>query len=470
MNQKYDLLVVGNGAIGTLIACDLIQKYPQMKLGIIGSEVRLNSASAAAGAMLNVFAEMEHSHTSISSETNHKYLQLGVAGSQGWLAFLQRISRDQDVITAKDTLVFLKNDASAFETANFQEMVSVSKDHGVYQDFSLSSFNESLPLTKNLVASVAKIKGEYALDSGRLLNEMDRFLCENKVDLVSSEVIRIHSGSTVEIETLDGLYLADRVVVAAGSNSASLLEEFPLVPMLQGVGSAFHFKASKLKMPDIFDSHVIRTVNRGGAQCGFHVVPRKDGYYLGAGNYITLPSQSSHRLETLRYLFQTLESELIDKELSYDLVGSLVKGHRPRSMDGLPMIGALRNANNIFVATGTNRAGLTWAPRISLEVLSWLDGNEPDNLFENWKPDRKLASFGTSEEAIEYFVESRVGAALEHKLITTDAFAIEERKGELRALGADLLVQTQKRFSSLTFVPHPDHWAPILDTEFSCFV
>jgi glycine/D-amino acid oxidase-like deaminating enzyme len=222
------------------------------------------------------------------------------------------------------------------------------------------------------------------------------------VDLIYASVSKVHSGQVAKIETDKGIFEASKVVVAAGSNSTALLEDWDVVPMLQGVGSAYLFQTSKLSMPGIFRNHVIRTVNRGGAQCGFHVVPRKDGFYLGAGNYITLPSESSHRLETLRYLFQTLESELINKDLSYDLVGSLVKGHRPRSMDGLPMIGALEGANNIFVATGTNRAGLTWAPRISEEVLSWISGNEADKLFDNWKPQRNLVSFGTKAEAIEY--------------------------------------------------------------------
>ena len=470
MSLKYDVLVIGNGSIGSFIACDIIRKHPNFRVAVLGHESRKNAASAAAGAMANVFAEMEHSHTSSSSETNRKYLRLGIEGSNGWVDFLNDISRSGDVITAKDTLVFLKKDASSFEIANFEEMVSVSKEHKVYEDFSVADFNAELPLTEDLVESVAKIKGEYALDSGRLLSTMDDFLREHRVELISAHVSRIESGSVVRVETSQGIYEADRVVVAAGANSANLLNEFEIVPMLQGVGSAYLFNTSRLEMPNIFTNNVIRTVNRGGAQCGFHVVPRKEGFYLGAGNYITLPSESSHRLETLRYLFQTLESELIDKDLSYDLVGSLVKGHRPRSMDGLPMIGPMGTANNIFVATATNRAGLTWAPRISLEVLSWIDGNGTDELFESWAPDRKLVSFGTNEEAIEYFAESRVGAAIEHKLITTDTYAIEERKRELRTLGADLLVQTQKRFSSLTFVPHPDHWAPILDTEFSCFV
>lgn len=470
VSQKFDVVVVGNGAIGSFIACDLIQEYPKLKIAIIGSSHRMNSASAAAGAMVNVFAEMEHPYTKSSEETFQKYLRLGIDGAKGWIEFLTKYSLLENVVTAKDTLVFLKKDSSEFEQLNFAEMMRIAKDYDVYEEYSVSNFNENLPNGRHSVLSVAKIRGEYALDSSRLLSKLDNFLRERHVTFINEKVTKVVTETPTLISTEVDNYQADKVILAAGANTGALIQDLPIVPMLQGVGSAFLFKTSKSTMPDIFHTNVIRTVNRGGAQCGFHVVPRVDGFYLGAGNYITLPSESSHRLETLRYLFQTLETELIDKDLSYDLVGSLVKGHRPRSLDGLPMIGALSAATNIFVATGTNRAGLTWAPGISREVLRWFSGNAVDDNYLDWKPDRKLATFGQSEDALRYFVESRVGAALEHKLIPNDFSAIQARKVELLSAGENLLSQVRARFNDSAFVPHPDHWAPILDTDFSCFI
>jgi len=470
MSQKFDVIIVGNGAIGSFIACDLIREYPKLRIAIMGSEQRTNSASAAAGAMANVFAEMELPYTKSSGETFQQYLRLGIDGARGWSDFLTKYSRLDSVVTAKDTLVFLKNNSSDFEQANFEEMIRIAKDHNVYEDCPVSDFTETLTNGKHTVRSVAKIRGEYALDSSRLLSILDGFLREHHVTFIQEKVIEVISETPILIHTELGVYQADKVILAAGATTGALLKDLSIVPMLQGVGSAFLFKTSKTNMPEVFRQNVVRTVNRGGAQCGFHVVPRIDGFYLGAGNYITLPSESSHRLETLRYLFQTLEAELIGKDLSYDLVGSLVKGHRPRSLDGLPMIGEISSAPNIFVATGTNRAGLTWAPSISREVLKWFSNNPMDVAYQNWKPDRKLISFGEPEEALKYFVESRIGAALEHNLISHDSSAIQLRKVELLQVGEDLLSQARLRFNDKYFVPHPDHWAPILDTDFSCFI
>jgi len=466
---KFDLIVIGNGAIGTFIASDLIMNNPKMKIAVIGSTLRPNSASAAAGAMINVFAEMEKPFSESMSRNYQKYLNLGINGTLGWTQFLEKNKILEDVLTAKDTLVYLKDGASDFETSNYNEMVRTAQEYEVYQDYSVSDFVRTLSTEHIPIQSVTKLKGEYSIDSNKLLFHLDNLLNENKVLLLNEKATSITSGEKISVITDRETYYTDKVVIAAGSETSNLLKDYALVPMLQGVGSAYHFKTTKSFFPKIFRNNVIRTVNRGGAQCGFHVLPKTAGFYLGAGNYITFPGESSHRLETLRYLFQVLEVELIGRELSYELIGKLVKGHRPRSIDGIPMIGEINNNPNIFIATGTNRAGLTWAPCISKMISDWINGEINNNLDDSWKPDRSLVSFGNPQEAITYFVESRIGAAIEHKLISNDSESINQRKSELKTLGEKFLAETSVRFSQKDFVLHPDHWAPVLESKFQCY-
>ena len=86
--------------------------------------------------------------------------------------------------------------------------------------------------------------------------------------------------------------------------------------MLQGVGTAITINRST--EVEGFANHVIRTVNRGGAQCGIHVVPRSDGViYLGAGNYVSRPGPAPHRLDTITYLLATLEKDLSSRLDAY---------------------------------------------------------------------------------------------------------------------------------------------------------
>jgi translation elongation factor EF-1beta len=216
---------------------------------------------------------------------------------------------------------------------------------------------------------------------------------------------------------------------------------------------------------------VIRTVNRGGAQCGFHFVPRLNGYYLGAGNYIKAEGITSHRLETLRYLIDTFETELGGSEITYQLEGDIIKGHRPRALDGFPLIGPLSVHRDFFVASGTNRAGLTWAPAIAEQIISWVK-NEPQEIldpeqYELIQPERKPISFGTAAQAIEYYVESRIGAAIEHAKIENLPGSIDGETTRLNEYAVELL-SSIGTLSDPSSVPHPDHWAAILDKPSLC--
>lgn len=468
MNQAFDVVIVGNGAIGTYMACKFIEADPNLKVALVGPKDRRNSASTAAGAMANVFAETEKSYSMKGKLTSEKYLEMGVSGSVKWKKFLEKYDHDGNVMCARDTIVFLKDGASEFEKSNYQEMILKAKEYEVYEDISINEFSEMLPDATRIL-SATKIRGEFSMDTFHLMKTMELFLIRNHVTLLDQEVKEVISEESVCLLTDNSRIFSKRIVIAAGAVSQKILSGVPIVPMLQGVGSAFLFKTQQLDLPKIFSSNVIRTVNRGGAQCGFHVVPRRDGYYLGAGNYITFPGESDHRLETLRYLFQTLEFELIGKKVSYDLVGSMVKGHRPRSLDGVPLIGPLLSQPNIYIATGTNRAGLTWAPRIAEDALNWLLNSEVDQFFDFCRPERSLYSYGTEQEALDYFIESRLGAAIEHKLIDQSYNGTQARRTELHAVGIEMLKKSKISFSNKDFVPHPDHWAPIIESNSDCF-
>ena len=54
----YDVAIIGNGIVGSLLAHQLNQK--KFKTCFIGKEERLGSASKVAGAMLNVFGELDY--------------------------------------------------------------------------------------------------------------------------------------------------------------------------------------------------------------------------------------------------------------------------------------------------------------------------------------------------------------------------------------------------------------------------
>ena len=111
-----------------------------------------------------------------------------------------------------------------------------------------------------------------------------------------------------------------------------------------------------------------------GAQCGIHLVPRANGtHYIGAGNYLApFDERDDHRFETIRYLIDTVEEDIIGSKNTYNFRGSLLMGKRPRSFDGWPIFGPLSSNPNIIVASGWNRIGFSLAPLIASEIVELL--------------------------------------------------------------------------------------------------
>ena len=73
------IVVIGNGAIGTLTSIELQSKFENHEVTLIGNKDRNLSASTAAGAMANVYAEMEHA-TGEQEKINLKYLKIHTRG------------------------------------------------------------------------------------------------------------------------------------------------------------------------------------------------------------------------------------------------------------------------------------------------------------------------------------------------------------------------------------------------------
>jgi hypothetical protein len=205
-------------------------------------------------------------------------------------------------------------------------------------------------------------------------------------------------------------------------------------------------------------------VNRGGAQCGIHLVPREDGkYYLGAGNYVSRIEEPKIRFDTIRYLLDTLSSDLIGKNLRYELTGSIKLGLRPRALDGFPMLGPISAAPSVFIASATNRAGLTWAPYIVEQIAKWVQDKPLDPLIKDWLPDRKPIPFGTVEEGINYFTASRVSNAIEHGLISSSE--IESKREEFKIAAENLVYEVNKRVDiDPKFTVNPDNWSAIISS------
>ena len=362
---KYDYVIIGNGSIGTLSAIELKKKNPEAKIALLGNKNRSDSASVAAGAMANVYAEIEKGPDNDPIEK--KYLEIGVKSRKLWLTFFKE-NLFKNVITTKDTILFLKKNASTFEQQNFKNVLKTGKKDKTIKILKTNQIENYFKNSSIKINKAIKIINEFSICTVSLFNKLDQILIKHNISLINFDVnkIKTHKKS-IEIDlTNGGKIFSKKIIVSAGSNSEKIFpKKLNILPMLQGVGTAIIINNLK-DLPILFRKYVVRTVNRGGAQCGLHTVPRSDGtLYLGAGNYISNPEKSFHRLETIKYLYNLFENELVGKDIAYSLTGDLTIGYRPRSMDGYPMIGPHSKDKRIFFATATNRVGLNMGTKNS---------------------------------------------------------------------------------------------------------
>lgn len=445
------VIVVGNGVIGSLAAVMAKRHFPENRIVLVGPKSRKHSASLAAGAMANVYAEYE-ALPDTQTVFQEKSLELGLRGREGWKNFLNSSKQDH-IVTCEDTLVYLKKGSSPFEQRNFSVMTDRALQDKAGELEGMAHFQNSLIDKKN-VEAVLRLVGEFALDTAELFKLLDELMRELGVEAVDRTAAKVNPDSG-EIRLEDkSVIRGDQVLVAAGAMSGTLLKGSGVVDMFQGAGLALLIAAGSRSPNAEPLTEVVRSVNRGGAQCGVHVVPRVDGsLYVGAGNAVLPPGPPPLRFETVRYLLNAIEEEFFGRNGGYQFHGDILLGSRPKSIDGHPLIGPLASSK-VFVISGTNRVGLTWAPALVTDWIRWVQSGELPEYMEWWKPQRNLVDFASPEESVNYFAESRAGAAFEHGLIDRSADAWSQRKAELLQVGFDIRGTLPKLFQGIT----PDSW------------
>src|SRR5215510_14619686 len=87
----YDVVIVGNGILGTATALELI-RADDLKVAVVGPVARRGAASTAAGAMLGCFAELNH--RSLGSAPGKEKLDLSIRALDEWPVWLDKLNSE----------------------------------------------------------------------------------------------------------------------------------------------------------------------------------------------------------------------------------------------------------------------------------------------------------------------------------------------------------------------------------------
>jgi glycine/D-amino acid oxidase-like deaminating enzyme len=419
-NNIFDIVVVGDGMNGSLAAAEISNTFKNLKICWIGSNS--NSASTAAGAMHAIFGEIESDF--YNSSKNLDFLNIGLKSKSEWRNIFKKY-KIRRFITSRDTVFYRKKSNNLFEKKNFDMACNLALKYKILKKIENSHkkkiFKGQLD-SKEFDAII--LKSEFSLNPVKVIETLDK-ISQKKKNLTKyyGEVQNIVYANKLfclkaNLKNFKKLIViqAKKIVIASGYNSSKLVKNiFTTVPVVKGVGTAFLLRHNYFSKNF---KQVIRTPNRGGTQCGLHIVPYdKNTIYVGAGNYLSSEDKPLGRIETINYLSRLLSEELLPRKILYESQVINLLGYRPRSIDNMPSIGTIKKNKNIFYISGTNRIGLSWSPYIIKQLINWLKNKKIDKVFKNFRPDRNIYSWGNYNHAIEYYSESRLANLLEHNLI-----------------------------------------------------
>lgn len=420
MSARQDVIVVGNGAVGASISFELQRRG--FAVTRVGRRARPYAASLAAGAMLGCFGEVTESL--LASDHGRAKLDMDHRARNFWPEWDQQLSEDSgdttSLFTAQGTFVILNSAGSrVVDSGNYHAIERTLREYDEpYETVDPEQMDWLTPndLTRSLRGLF--LPNEHAVDSHRLLAKLDEAFVRRGGQLLDDEVtaVTVEGDRTTGVQLASGDVLAaDRVVVAAGARSLSMLSHLPEVvrripPMVSGYGVSVLAATEDGRTP----SSVVRTPNRAFA-CGLHAVPRADGVvYLGATNIISAEPRQYAAIGDLQFLLGCAVDQL-HTNLSEASLQAVQVGNRPVPADGFPLIGPA-GVTGLWLATGTYRDGLHQSPLLAQHVAAMVEGKASEfDFLTAFAPVRSPLAGATREQVVATTVEHMMATGWEYR-------------------------------------------------------
>ncbi|GGV80399.1 hypothetical protein GCM10015535_18380 [Streptomyces gelaticus] len=415
-NHSYDVVVVGNGALGLALGLELARR--KVSVAVLGQPHRPGAASAAAGAMLGAFGEVTAEH--LNSEHGRTKLDWAHQASKLWPEWLSQLrldSTDTDLLTAKGTVVMLNTvGVPEIDTRNFKAIRdSLIKYGEKFEDVDPEDIDwlDAEPTARPLQAMF--LPNEHAVNATELLMRLEKAFLAAGGMLVAERATRVeHANGRVHGIALESgtVLRTDKTVLAAGAYSQVVLDSVPeqavqIPRLISGYGVSAVVDTEDGTCPP----SVIRTPNRAFA-CGLHVVPRPGGQvYVGATNIVSVEPRETALISDVLFLLNCANRQ-VRKNLADSGLRKIQVGNRPVSLDGMPLLGET-GLNGLWMMTGTYRDGLTLSPLLAREMAALLLKEESSIDLEPFRPVRPPIQPASREEIVDATVTHMLATGYE---------------------------------------------------------
>lgn len=404
-------LIVGNGMVGLAIAAGLSRHLPGEQIQVVGPAARPFSASMAAAAMLNSFAELEPG--ALDQPRDRLKFELSQASARMWGAFVEEFEIPSQYYRLGTVLVN-NNASNNYEDAAFDAIAG-------YLDEFAEPYERIEPAKEPAYAPGPRYRSRQALFLPRegvvnpdgVIRALQATLEKRGVRFIDGVVqsLEKRGDRTCGVKLADGRTLSgERIVLANGSMATRLWDEEGCIRVVNGVGATV-----VLKNPGIKGRYVLRTPNRGGA-CGIYHAPyENDLFVVGATNLVTTADEQFPRAESVAALVNGAINQVNQMHRTSGFIRYNF-GYRPVSLDGYPVLGQLNG--NTFIATGTRRDGYHFAPWLAQNLSSLLLDHsisaEARAYFDHARPLRSAMLDQPVEACCRKYAAVKVSALSQH--------------------------------------------------------
>ncbi|MEG0259594.1 MAG: glycine oxidase ThiO [Lysinibacillus sp.] len=333
--SDYDVIVIGGGVIGSSTALRLAQA--NKSVAVFDARKARSGASRAAGGMLGAQNEF----------TQNSPLFALAKCSRAMFPDLR-----EELLELTDIDIQLSHDG-LLKVATYKEDVAQLKsqyDFLVEDDPSVKWLEgEDLPVYESLLSSNIHasffIPHDGQVHAPSLTNAYVKAAVNEGVHLYEDEPVQsiIMEGNVVKgVTTARKTYYAKQVLIATGAWSSKLLHDDWITP-IKGECLSIHMPNVKLKKT-IFSTD------------GCYIVPKKEGHFL-----IGATSKENSFDETITaagiHSLLTRAMRLLPS-LQQGHIESMWTSFRPRTQDGVPIMGKHPSIQNLFISTGHYRNGI----------------------------------------------------------------------------------------------------------------
>lgn len=374
MNSNKDnfseVLIVGGGVIGLSIARELHRRGARRITVLERGKVGRESSYAAAGMLApNAETEKADDFTKFCAESLDLYNK-----------FAEELFGETDVNIELDRSGTVYAAFTDHDSAEIRRRYDWQKRAGLAVEFlSAEDTRRAEPFVSPDVRESLFFPFDWQVENRKLLHALEKFAELNRIKIVENAEVKsllTENGKISGVRTVDADFSADAVVLATGAWT-SLIENGGdiALPEIKPVrGQIIGFQTAKRLFERVIYSP------RG------YLVPRRDGRILigatvedaGFDKNITAAGT-----EFLRAVAMEISPSLASLEIAETWAGL-----RPLAADGLPVLGAVAAAKNLFVATAHYRNGILLAPLTAKILAERIAENKDSEYLRIFSPNR----------------------------------------------------------------------------------